>query len=235
MTHFPHFIRKRLSPRRRNGFSLIEMLIVIAIMSIMLTVGAIGIAGITGGKSVASAVATTEALFEEARIIAVSKGTTARVMVSVNDPGDAATYLRRIVVVYKEPNADGTSSTTWTLSSRGMTLPDQVYYSKTYSHKDQQAGSGDLEFFNLPEGKTVKKPFAGKYVYYEFNSEGICQTPGAGFIVGTGARGLNDESPRVTGSAKRDFGGFVVWRNGHTSILRGPDQMGFKDKDVTTF
>jgi prepilin-type N-terminal cleavage/methylation domain-containing protein len=234
MTHLSHSIRKRLSHRRRNGFSLIEMLIVIAIMSILLTIGAIGIAGITGGKSVASAVATTEALFEEARSVAVSKGTTARVMVSINDPADAATYLRRLVVVYKKLNDDGTPATSWELSSRGMTLPDQVYFSKTYSKKDQKGGSGNLESFELPEGNNVKKSFAGKYLYYEFNSEGICQTPGAGFIVGTGARGLNDEFPRVTGSAKRDFGGFVVWRNGRTSIFRGPDQMGIKP-DATTF
>lgn len=234
MNHLHQPFRERLSNSRSKGFSLIEMLIVIAIMSILLTVGAIGISGITGGKSVASAVASTEALFEEARSVAVSKGTTAMVLVSINDPSDTANYLKRVVVVYKELNADGTPSNTWALSSRGMVLPDQVYFSQTYSVKDQKAGTGSLDEFDLPTSGSVKKPFAGKYLHYDFNSEGICTTAGASFIVGTGARGLTDKNPRVTGGAKRDFGGFVVWRNGRTSLFRGPDQMGIPSS-VTTF
>lgn len=234
MNHSDNPIRQRLLSARARGFSLIEMLIVIAIMSILLTVGAIGISGITSGKGVASAVASTEALFEQARSIAVSKGTTARVMVSVNDPTDSANYLRRIVVVYNELNADGTPSSNWTLSDRGLVLPDQVYFSKTYSVKDQKAGSGSLDEFDLPVGGSVKKPFAGKYVYYEFNSEGICKTAGASFVVGTGARGVSEPNPRASSGAKRDFGGFVVWRNGRTSLFRGPDQIGIPSS-VTTF
>ncbi len=227
-------IRRRQFGASDKGFSLIEMLIVIAIMSILLTVGAIGISGITSGKSVASAVASTEAVFEQARSLAVSKGTTARVMVSVNDPADSGNYLKRIVVVYNELNADGTASSNWTLSDRGLVLPDQVFFSKTFSVKNQQSGSGALPEFDLQVGGSVKKPFAGKYMYYEFNAEGICTTSGASFIVGTGARGLTDANPRSTSGSKRDFGGFVVWRNGRTSLFRGPDQMGIPTS-VTTF
>jgi len=234
MTQMTTPFRKQCPDVRIRGFSLIEMLIVIAIMSILLTAGAIGIGGLTGGKSVASALASTETLFEEARSIAVSKGTTARVMVSVNDPADTANYLKRIVVVFKELNSDGTQSSTWALSSRGLVLPDQVYFSKTYSVKDQKTGTGALDTFNLPTSTTVKQPFAGNYLYYEFNSEGICTISGASFIVGTGVRALSDTNPRVTGGAKRDFGGFVVWRNGRTSSLRGPDQMKLPSS-VTTF
>jgi Tfp pilus assembly protein FimT len=210
------------------------MLIVIAIMSILLTVGAIGISGITSGKSVATAVANTEALFEEARSIAVSKGTTAYVMVCIDDPSNASTYLRRIVVGYKELNPDGTQSENIALSSKGMTLPDQTYFSQTYSLSNHQSGSGAFEEKPLVASETVKAAYAGKYLVYEFNSEGICKTPGASFIVGTGARGISDKNPRVTGGAKRDFGGFVIWRNGRTSLFRSPDQMNIPSS-VTTF
>lgn len=96
------------------------MLIVIAIMSILLTVGAVGIGGITSGKSVASAVSSTEALFEEARSIAVSKGTDAYVLVCVDDPSNANTYLRRIVVAYLELNPDGTKSDKFALRARAL-------------------------------------------------------------------------------------------------------------------
>jgi hypothetical protein len=79
----------------------------------------------------------------------------------------------------------------------------------------------------------VKKDYAGDYLYYEFNEEGICTTPGASFVIGAGARPVG-QAPRVTGSAKRDFGGFVVWRNGRTSTFRGPDHLGLPST-VTTF
>jgi hypothetical protein len=71
----------------------------------------------------------------------------------------------------------------------------------------------------------VNRDFLGSYVYYEFNSEGICTMPGASFIVGAGAREIGAIKPRVTAAAKKDFGGFVVWRNGRTSVFRSPDQM----------
>lgn len=210
------------------------MLIVIAIMSILLTVGAVGISGLTSGKSVASAIASTEALFEEARSIAVSKGTDAYVMVSVDDPSNSSTYLRRIVVAYKELNPDGTKSDRYALSSKGLTLPDQTYFSQTFSFRDQRAASGSLDEINLQASDTVRQPYAGRYLAYQFNSEGICMTPGASFVIGSGARGLADKNPRVTGGGKRDFGGFVIWRNGRTSLFRSPDQMNIPPT-VTTF
>jgi hypothetical protein len=155
-------------------------------------------------------------------------------MVSINDPADSANYLKRIVVVYNELNADGTASDDWTLSDRGLVLPDQVFFSRTFSVRNQQAGSGALDEFNLPTGASVKRPFAGRYLFYEFNAEGICTTSGASFILGTGARALSEANPRATSGSKRDFGGFVVWRNGRTSLFRGPDQMGIPTT-VTNF
>jgi hypothetical protein len=88
----------------------------------------------------------------------------------------------------------------------------------------------------MPSLPNAKAAFAGSYYYYEFNAEGICTTPGASFVVGAGARPVNkpEDKPRVTSSAARDFGGFVVWRNGSTSMFRSPDQMDIPDK-VTQF
>ena len=75
----------------------------------------------------------------------------------------------------------------------------------------------------------VKKAYEGEYFIYRFNSQGVSTNPGASFVIGSGARNsaqsANFAAPRVTGSAKRDFGGFVVWRNGGTSVFRSPDQM----------
>ena len=80
--------------RTSGGFSLIELLVVILIISLLLTLGAVGLRGI-GGKGVTTAITTTEAVFDEARAIAVGKGTKSRVLVDINDIQNLETYKRR--------------------------------------------------------------------------------------------------------------------------------------------
>lgn len=216
--------------RKTRGFSLIELLVVILIISLLLTLGAVGLRGI-GGKGVTTAVTTTEAVFDEARAIAVGKGTRARVLVDVNDIQNLETYKRRILVAYEELDDQGEPiKDQWVLASRAITLPERTYFSQDFSKKEHEKGTGDLEEDTFTFGKTN---FDGKYLYYEFNSEGISSDPGASFIVGTGVR-PDGEEPRVTGEGKRDFAGFVVWRNGRTSLFRGPDEIGIPT-DVTNF
>jgi prepilin-type N-terminal cleavage/methylation domain-containing protein len=214
----------------RPGFSLLELLIVIAIICVLMTVANVGIGTVLAGKGVTTAVSTTEAVFEEARTLAVGKRTNAAVLVSIQDPNnkDALdTYLRRLVVAYKEIDPlTNQQSTEWTLSSRGVTLPAKIYYSRALSRKDHNTGAGELDIVTLG-GAKVKREYQGQYFIYEFNAEGICTTPGASFVLGTGVRtpGSSDPSPRVVSSSKRDFGGFVVWRNGSASLFRSPTQI----------
>ena len=233
----------------KNAFTLIEMLVVIAIMSILMTAGSIGLSGM-GGKGVTSGVATAESLFDEARTTAVGRNLRSCVLVAknlTNNPGDD---LRRIVVGYEETETDKTkpnfgqakfpdnANPQWVLSSRGATLPDQTFFSETLSSKNHSSGGGKIP--EITDSKIVgaKNAYKGSYYIYQFNSQGILIDPtdpnyqgGASFIIGSGTRNSNKAAkggdlPRIMASANRDFGGFVIWRNGRTSVFRSPDQIG---------
>ena len=214
------------SRRHASAFTLVELLVVIAIMSILMAAGAIGLGGL-GGKGVTSGVATAESLFDEARSIAVGQRTRARVLVAKDLKNNPADNLRRIVVAAAELDPDTgleKSPESWVVASRGVVLPDQTFFSQDYSKKDQANSTGVLEEMTLSGAKAA---YEGDYFYYEFNSEGICTTPGAGFVIGNGSRGVTKtaDKPRVNSSGKSDFGGFVVWRNGRTSVFRSPAQI----------
>jgi prepilin-type N-terminal cleavage/methylation domain-containing protein len=222
--------------RQRGGFTLVEMLVVIVIMSILMTVGAIGIGGMEG-KGVSSGTATAESLFDEARSIAVGRRIYTRVLVAKSLSPSKSDNLRSIVVVAEKLNADGSRNldaggkpSGWEVTSRKTLLPDQVYFSETYSTKD---GGGEIPSDSLPGASSA---YAGTYYYYEFNPEGICTNAGSKFVIGTGSRNVNnpDDKPRVTSAGKRDFGGFVVWRSGRTSVFRSPEQISPAIKSLTT-
>ena len=228
----------------QTGFTLVEMLVVIAIISILMTAGSIGLSGM-GGKGVTSGVATAESLFDEARTTAVGRNLRACVLVAKSLSNNPADDLRRMVVAYEETDPStgqakdpDNENPNWVLSSRGATLPDQTFFSEKFSKKGQDAGSGSIDEMADSRIVGVKDAFRGSYYIYEFNAQGICKNPGASFIIGSGTRNATQPAstapPRVTASARRDFGGFVVWRNGRTSVFRSPDQMGDGVKSLSS-
>lgn len=218
---------------KRTGFTLVELLVVILIMTILLTIGAAGFRS-AGGKGVSTALPATEAVFDEARAVAVGKGTRSRVLIDIDDPKKESTYLRRIFVVYEETDDNGEPiENSWKLAGKAYVFPSQTYFSQEYSKADHKNGSGQLDTMQLSGVSGMYNSKAQGFLYYEFNAEGICTTglKGTGdysapsFVIGAGARGQGDDKPRTTADGRRDFGGFVIWRNGATSIFRNPSQI----------
>jgi prepilin-type N-terminal cleavage/methylation domain-containing protein len=218
--------------RNRRGFTLVELLIVITIIVILMTAGTLGVKNLTSGKGTAAALANAEAIFAEARATAVGRATNSRVMIDVSDSADRNTYLRKMFVAYEEIDAaTNLPNGKWAMSSRGYTLPDNVFFSRQYSNG---GASGNLQtermtFNNLPGASPANNR---TYLMYQFNAQGMSQSPGATFLVGSGSRQISQE-PRVQGKSL-DFGGFAVWTNGETSNLQTPTQMALP-ATVTTF
>lgn len=222
-----------------SGFTLVEMLVVIAIISILMTAGTIGLSGIEG-RGVATGVSSAEALFDEARATAVARNLRSCVLVAQSLDNNPSEDLRRMVVAYEatdpvtgEPADPTNANPTWVLSSRGLVLPEQTFFSETLSKLDHAAGDQPVEVVPLSD---VKANYVGQYFIYKFNGEGVCLTPGTSFVIGGGTRNTSQSSltapPRVTARAKRDFGGFVIWRNGGTSVFRSPTQISENLPDV---
>ncbi len=219
-TPLPSLKSNHLSRKASLGFSLIEILVVILIISILMTAGVMGLKNLSVGKGTSSAISTCESLFNEARTIAISKRCKSRLMIDINDT-DSDDYLRRVVTAHQKINADGTVDlNAWTLASRAYTIPAATFYSREYSKLSSGA--------DIPEasmsGENFTARYAGKYAYYEFNAEGVSLNPGASFIIGGGIRPKGQE-PRLIKEAEQDLTGFVVWRNGRTSTYRNPEHM----------
>lgn len=221
------FSKARLRLGFRPGFSMIELLAVISIMAILLSIGAIGIRNVGKAQGTTAGAAVVEALMEEARTIAVSRGTTARLIINniPNDDLSETKYLREMYVVYRDIDEDTGEQKTdkWIRASRATFLPDKVYFDEVASKASFAENAGEGSKSNLgPELHPLDggNPSSIDAYYYEFNSEGICQTPGASFVCVEGAM-VNNE---IKGD-KENKAGFVVWRNGRTSVIRDFDSL----------
>lgn len=200
---------------------MVEILAVIAVIAILMSVAAVGIQKMDEGQAVGAALSVSEALFDEARSAAVGRGTRARVYVH-NDPSPAQRnrYLRFMAVAVEN---DGN----WEFSSRGTFLPAGVYFDELATDdaigKVPDIGTYGTDTIALPGDKRSQV----KCVFYEFNAEGICvregaSSPGAAFVVAGGVLPPSETRPRVKGNNRS---GFVVWRNGRTSLFRNPEHI----------
>ena len=212
-----------------RGFSLVELLVVVGIMAAMLSVAAIGIQSIDKGQGTVSGLAQVQALMNEARSIAIGRGTRARLCIH-SQPTEEDRNLSFMVVAFEEIERDDSgqeTGRTWRVENRGTALPDGVYFhpvlSETASSQVNGLGSyGSGTGVRFPgDSRSTRQP---PFFFYEFNSEGICTiadegstSSGAAFVLCRGVTGPSASAPRVIGN---DIGGFVIWRNGRTSPIR---------------
>lgn len=225
-------LKKRASARQRlyssgRGFTLIEVLVVIAIITILLTLGSFGLRNLTKTSGITAALPVAESLFVEARELAVGRATNTRVLihatVDASDEYHRVRYLKYMAIAYEEQDEDGNGTGVWILSSQGTELPQGVYFDKTLSET------------NAPTLSTMTIQLPGKSdttcYYYEFSSEGFITSPAISgnsvpkFILRVGTLRPGDTEPTASSKSPNNIGGFVIWRTGRTSIFRSVEQI----------
>lgn len=204
------------------------MLVVISIISVLLTVGTLGLKNLSKASGVSAGLPIAEALFAEARAIAVGKGTKTRVLVhGQNDRDDEFhrdRFLRYMAIQYLDTKGtEDVADDTWEIASRGSSLPKGVYFMKRLS--ETAALTLETVTATLP-GKSPTTCY-----YYEFNAEGMIADPEPSgndvprFVIQAGSLPPGADEPTATDGAKKNMGGFVIWRSGRTSLFRHPDQI----------
>ena len=227
-----------LSPlRKRAGFTLVEIMAVMMVIAILLSVAAVGIQNIKGGQATTASLAKTEAFFDLARSEAAGKGIRTRVIIQKelrdNNNEDRADYLRKMYLLRESTNEEGEAQGAGgEQDQESLTLEAGVYLSPEESEKVAQSiGVGELgtmSFMLRKKDKDGSRPMK-EFYYVEFNPEGVCVdsedaglVPGAAIVLISGTLLPGEEEPKLM---KNNKVGFVVWRNGRTSIFRSPEQI----------
>ena len=215
----------RLLRSFRKGFSLVELLAVMSINAILLSLASVGISRIGKGQGVTAGLAIGEGLLAQARILAMNNNAPARLIIhgdlNDSDPIQRERYRRMMMVVHQTTDDEGRINTTWKRVGSPTFLPQGVYYSPEMSSADMRLGGV------LPEDRhqlTNQAADTWQCHFYEFNGQGVCTTPGAGFVVVNGARPSGAAQPMLGG--KLDLGGFVVLKNGGTTMIRDITRLG---------
>jgi prepilin-type N-terminal cleavage/methylation domain-containing protein len=147
-----------------SGFSLLELLVVMAVMGIM--IGLIGFSFIgSGGGQIGQGQRLLLSLLQQARTLAVSSGNEVRLIVSA-DSTDEEKYLRYMEIVLAGDNNDTNDiSKSWAVQGSGIYLPNQVWFVSNELENMPEEWPSDGQCLWSNSGDTPFKlsyPVAGK-------------------------------------------------------------------------
>lgn len=192
------------TPSRISAFSLIELLVVVAILGIMAAAGSVALTG--GSQSLSGAASTASTLFGLARTEAIMRRVPARVIVdTVYDPAKPDNYLRRLAVVVRNEAGSG-----WEQVSRWTPLPGKAFYNSGASRKHSSEAIPGL----------AGGAAAGPYEYFEFSPNG--QAAGrAQFVLSKGS--LKGGAFEEAGNRSR--AGFYLHKMGKPTFFADPSEI----------
>ncbi len=227
--------------RRLRGFTLVELLVVVAIMSLMLTFAANLLKGTDTTKGLQSGVDLLNSTITEAREIAKGRATWTRVVIPV-EPDNKSLKSRhlRFAAVMAWESSDPMNldlkpmgnDTEWKMQSKGVEFPDGVYFSPELSQVLDNEGISDG---GKPiSSRKVEAQISGGKVtdcyYLEFDRLGRLTWPRGltKVVMMVGARRQDGSilpAPRDEAGRPQQASGLMVFPNGETSYLRNKAQV----------
>ena len=192
------------------GFSLLELLVVMAIIVILCGMGVMAFNAIGRGGSVRGAVDVGTSLATAARIEAMSHGLGAELV--IDNGTNAETKWRRLAVFRIEPDPSNATNTLTNLAGRPTLLPNGVFFLTNYA-----SGYTTNTTHTLSGSQTTPT------LVFKFNGVGHLENPGR--LIFGGGMGNPDGTVTIPEALKAGMRGFMLPRNGRPMHYQTVEQI----------
>lgn len=196
--------------RALRGFSLVEVLVVIAVIGILAAIGLGSFDSRDRGAGARGASEILASMVHSTRLEAMSNGRGARLL--IDDGAESETTLRRAAILGAVEGGG------WQLAGRSVILPKGIYFLKDYSD-----GYISGEQYNLKTSDTQMGDSGTPVIVYEFDGRGHYVDDSARVVCGPGV--MNGGVLEVPAEWLPARAGFVLRRNGRPFFFQEPDQI----------
>ncbi len=232
----------------RRGFTLVEVLVVMAIMAILMTMAGSVLQEAGKGRGIDSAVIQLEGFLREAQATAIGNDTQTRVVILEDKADDKHLRFVNVMMLRKDERTKGDYDGSnlqrggrWVSTSGGGVLPPGVFFSPYYSRPIRLEGRADAGSMIGNDSMHLAGRGTSRVYYIEFDEKGRFVSPMADpsnptqpqrIVVMQGKKSNkrtadNGIEPRELDNKRRPVGakGLVIWPGGDTSRLRTLDQL----------